>query len=168
VTDTGRAIREPDFRRILGHYPTGVTVVTAATPVGPVGLSVGSFTSVSLDPPLVGFLPAMSSRSWLLIRDVGAFCVNVLGEDQEELARNFGTAGADRFDGRPWSPAPHSAAPILDGVLAWIDCELAGVSEAGDHHFVLGRVLGLGASDRGTPLVFFRGTYRALRPTPPA
>jgi flavin reductase (DIM6/NTAB) family NADH-FMN oxidoreductase RutF len=150
------------FRGVLGQFPTGVTVVTANTPHGPVGLAVGSFTSVSLDPPLVGFLPAQTSTSWPLIRDSGAFCVNVLAEDQQDLARAFATPATDRFSGRSWTAAPHSGAPILDGVLAWIDCDVAGVSEAGDHHFVLGKVRALGAATDGNPLVFFRGAYRAL------
>jgi flavin reductase (DIM6/NTAB) family NADH-FMN oxidoreductase RutF len=150
------------FRGVLGQFPTGVTVVTANTPDGPVGLSVGSFTSVSLDPPLVGFLPAQTSTSWPLIRDSGTFCVNVLREDQQDIAQAFSTAGADRFGDRSWTAAPHSGAPILDGVLAWIDCDVAGVSEAGDHHFVLGRVRALGAATDGSPLVYFRGAYRSL------
>jgi len=163
VDTTGTAVDPARFRQVLGHFPSGVTVVTALTVRGPVGLSVGSFTSVSLDPPLVGFLPALSSSSWPLIRDTGSFCVNVLAEDQEDMARLFATRGADRFTGRGWRAAPHSGAPILDGVLAWVDCDVEGVSEAGDHHFVLGRVRRLGVTGEGRPLVFFRGGYRALR-----
>ncbi|HEV7823699.1 MAG TPA: flavin reductase family protein [Mycobacteriales bacterium] len=150
------------FRGVLGQFPTGVTVVTANTPEGPVGLAVGSFTSVSLEPPLVGFLPAQTSSSWPLIEEAGAFCVNVLAEDQQEIARAFATPAADRFGDRAWTAAPHSGAPILDGVLAWIDCDVAGVSDAGDHHFVLGRVRALGAATDGAPLVFFQGRYRSL------
>ncbi|HEY0487867.1 MAG TPA: flavin reductase family protein [Mycobacteriales bacterium] len=161
-TCTGEPTDQLLFRGVLGQFPTGVTVVTASTPDGPVGLAVGSFTSVSLEPPLVGFLPAQTSSSWPLIEEAGAFCVNVLAEGQEDLARAFATPGADRFGDRVWTAAPHSGAPILDGVLAWIDCDVAGVNEAGDHHFVLGRVRALGATADGAPLVFFRGTYRAL------
>jgi flavin reductase (DIM6/NTAB) family NADH-FMN oxidoreductase RutF len=159
---TGDATDELLFRAVLGQFPTGVTVVTANTPDGPVGLAVGSFTSVSLEPPLVGFLPAQTSSSWPLMRGAGTFCVNVLAEGQEDVARAFASPSADRFGDRTWTPAPHSGAPILDGVLAWIDCDVAGVSEAGDHHFVLGRVRALGATAAGTPLVFFRGQYRTL------
>jgi 3-hydroxy-9,10-secoandrosta-1,3,5(10)-triene-9,17-dione monooxygenase reductase component len=163
VPDNGAGATDPLlFRGVLGQFPTGVTVVTANTPEGPVGLAVGSFTSVSLDPPLVGFLPAQTSASWPLIQDTGQFCVNVLSEDQEDIARSFATPGEDRFSDRSWTAAPHSGAPILDGVLAWIDCDVAGVSEAGDHHFVLGRVRALGAAADGAPLVFFRGAYRSL------
>jgi 3-hydroxy-9,10-secoandrosta-1,3,5(10)-triene-9,17-dione monooxygenase reductase component len=168
-TASGNGVVRPEdssdallFRGVLGQFPTGVTVVTANTPDGPVGLAVGSFTSVSLEPPLVGFLPAQTSTSWPLIRDSGAFCVNVLAEDQQDLARAFATPGGDRFADRRWTAAPHSGAPILDGVLAWIDCDVAGVSEAGDHHFVLGQVRALGAATDGNPLVFFRGAYRSL------
>jgi len=152
-----------EYRRVLGHLPTGVTVVTASTPDGPVGLSIGSFTSVSLDPPLVGFLPAESSQSWPRIRAVGRFCVNVLGDGQEELARLFAAPHDDRFDAVRWRRAPFSDAPLLDGVVAWVDCEIESVVPAGDHHFVLGRVHELGSGRAGAePLVFFRGDYRGL------
>jgi flavin reductase (DIM6/NTAB) family NADH-FMN oxidoreductase RutF len=162
----GAAVPEIDpaeYRRVLGHFPTGVTVVTALTDAGPVGLSIGSFTSVSLDPPLIGFLPARASQSWPQIEAVGRFCVNVLGSDQEELARLFAAPHDDRFDAVRWQPAPVSGAPVLAGVTAWVDCELEGVLPAGDHHFVLGRVRALGADRPGDePLVFFRGAYRTL------
>jgi len=152
-----------EYRRVLGHFPTGVTVVTAITEDRPVGLSIGSFTSVSLDPPLIGFLPARASQSWPLIRDVGRFCVNVLGSDQEDLARLFAAPHDDRFDAVRWRPSPVSGAPVLEGVTAWMDCVLDSVVPAGDHHFVLGRVEALGADRPGDePLVFFRGTYRTL------
>lgn len=149
------------YREVLGHLPTGVTVVTATTPDGPVGLSIGSFTSVSLEPPLVGFLPARASQSWPRIRTVGRFCVNVLAAGQEELARLFAAPHDDRFDAVPWRPAPFSGAPLLDGVAAWVDCATAGVIPAGDHDFVLGQVHDLGATG-AEPLVFHRGGYRTL------
>jgi len=150
------------FRQVLGRFPTGVTVVTAITDAGPVGLSIGSFTSVSLDPPLVGFLPARHSRSWPLIRTAGRFCVNVLGAGQAHLARQFASPRDDRFGDVPWRPAPFSGAPLLEGVIAWIDCALESTAPAGDHLFVLGRVHRLDAVDGGDPLVFFRGGYHAL------
>jgi 3-hydroxy-9,10-secoandrosta-1,3,5(10)-triene-9,17-dione monooxygenase reductase component len=149
------------YRKVLGCFPTGVTIVTAATPAGPVGLSIGSFTSVSLDPPLVGFLPARASQSWPRIYEVGQFCVNVLGAGQEDQARLFAAPHDDRFDTVKWQPAPYSGAPLLDGVAAWIDCAVEDVIPAGDHVFVLGRVheLDCGAGD---PLVFHQGAYRTL------
>jgi 3-hydroxy-9,10-secoandrosta-1,3,5(10)-triene-9,17-dione monooxygenase reductase component len=152
------------YRRVLGHFPTGVTVVTAHADGGPVGLSIGSFTSVSLDPPLVGFLPARASQSWPLIRSVGRFCVNVLSAGQEELASLFAAPHDDRFGEVRWRPAPFSGAPLLAGVAAWVDCEIEAVVPAGDHDFVLGRVHELGAAEPARPpLIFFQGEYRTTR-----
>ena len=152
-------IDQATFRQVLGRFPTGVTVITAVDGGVPAGLAVGSFCSVSLDPPLVGFFPARSSSSWPHIEAAGRFCVNVLAEDQEDVCRRFATKGADKFDGLGWQPAP-SGAPLIDSVLAWIDCEVHSVSAAGDHWAVLGRVvhLGVGREEQG-PLVFYRGGY---------
>ncbi len=146
------------FRQVLGHFPTGVTVVTADTDTGPTGMAVGSFASVSLDPPLVAFFPGAGSSSWPRIESAGSFCVNVLAEDQEEVCRRFASKGDDKFTGLGWRPAP-SGAPLLDGVLAWIDCDIESVTEAGDHYCVMGRVRELEVVHDGAPLVFFRGGY---------
>jgi flavin reductase (DIM6/NTAB) family NADH-FMN oxidoreductase RutF len=145
----------PRFRQVLGHFPTGVTVITADLGGVPVGLTIGSFTSVSLDPPLVGFLPGKSSTSWPDIEQAGHFCVNVLSVDQTDLCWKFAKDTDDKFVDVPWRAAA-SGAPILDGVLAWIDCRIQAVVEAGDHWFVLGHVLDLDAHD-GVPLLFHRG-----------
>lgn len=146
------------FRQVLGHFPTGVTVVTAATADGPVGLAVGSFASVSLDPPLVAFFPDRSSSSWPKIEQAGSFCVNILADHQEDVCRRFASKADDKFAGLGWR-AGGSGAPILDGVLAWIDCDIDGVIEAGDHFCVLGRVRDLEVAHDGAPLLFFRGGY---------
>jgi 3-hydroxy-9,10-secoandrosta-1,3,5(10)-triene-9,17-dione monooxygenase reductase component len=147
------------FRRTLGHHPTGVAVVTAiATGDKPVGMAVGSFSSVSLDPPLVGFFPARTSSTFPLIWEAGAFCVNVLADDQAALGRSFSLTGTDRFAAVTWSPAP-SGAPLIDGVAAWIDCEIESVSPAGDHYLTLGRVRDLGGESERSPLVFVDGGF---------
>ncbi|MFD2469058.1 flavin reductase [Amycolatopsis silviterrae] len=147
------------FRRVLGNFPTGVVVVTAIDASGqPAGMAVGSFTSVSLDPALVAFLPDKSSTSFPRIKEAGRFCVNVLTHEQETVCRTFATRGADKFASLDWRPAP-TGSPILDGVLAWIDCDLESVTEAGDHYIVLGRVRALEASETDLPLVFFQGGY---------
>jgi 3-hydroxy-9,10-secoandrosta-1,3,5(10)-triene-9,17-dione monooxygenase reductase component len=146
------------FRQVLGHFPTGVTVVTARPETGPVGMAIGSFTSVSLDPPLVGFLPAKNSSSWPAIEAAGSFAVNILADDQESLCRTFASKADNKFDGVEWRAAG-SGSPILGGVLAWIDCDIESVVEAGDHWFVLGRVRELQVAREGKPLVFFRGGY---------
>lgn len=157
------------FRYVMGHVPTGVAVVTATTRQGPVGLTVGSFVSVSLDPPLVGFLPARTSTTWPLIVPVGAFCVNVLGEEHEDLCRGFARSGGSKFDGVDWTPAAATGAPIISGALAWFDCLFERSHPAGDHLFVLGRVLELDVRAQGRPLVFCHGRYQRLAadaPTP--
>ncbi len=150
------------FRRVLGYFPTGVTVVTARTSDGaPVGITIGSFTSVSLDPPLVGFLPMIHSDRWPAIRATGSFCVNVLGADQGELCWQFArTTVEEPFDGVQWRPSTATGSPILDGAIAWIDCSIEDVVVAGDHHFVTGRVLQLEHTEpesEPNPLLFFRG-----------
>jgi 3-hydroxy-9,10-secoandrosta-1,3,5(10)-triene-9,17-dione monooxygenase reductase component len=145
------------FRHVLGHCPTPVTVVTANSPDGPVGLTVGSFTSVSLDPPLICFLPGKKSDSWPTIEATGTFCVNILAADQSEMCWLFAGDAADKFAGVGWQPAP-GGDPILDGALAWIDCRIDRVIEAGDHWIVLGRVLDLGiAREEATAMIFFKG-----------
>ena len=147
------------FRQVLGQYPTGVCVVTGIGTDGePAGLVVGSFGSVSLDPPMVGFFPDQSSTSWPRIRPSKAFCVNVLAQDQEHLCRRFAAQGGDKFDGVGWRPAP-SGSPVLDDVVAWIDCGLAAVHNVGDHDHVLGQVLALEIEREINPLLFFRGGY---------
>lgn len=152
------------FRQVLGHFPTGVTVITADGPEGPVGLAIGSFTSVSLDPPLVAFCPDKRSSSWPRIREAGAFCVNVLGEDQELVCRTFASKGADKFKGIGWEPTS-TGSPRLAGVLAWIDCTVEVVHDAGDHEICIGRVTEMDVAEGSVgPLVFYRGGYGRFEP----
>jgi flavin reductase (DIM6/NTAB) family NADH-FMN oxidoreductase RutF len=151
------------FRQVLGHFPTGVVIVTAVYDGRPAGMAIGSFTSVSLDPPLVAILPAKTSTSWPAIEAAGSFCVNILSAGQEALCRTFATSGVDKFAGVSWRAAP-SGAPALAGALAWIDCTLEQVVEAGDHFIALGRVTALDVGEAGEdqvsgPLVFFQGGY---------
>jgi flavin reductase (DIM6/NTAB) family NADH-FMN oxidoreductase RutF len=146
------------FRSVLGHFATGVTVVAALDGDRPVGLSVNSFTSLSLDPPLVAFSVAKGSSTWPRIRDAGVFTVNVLAEHQEEVSRVFATRGRDKFEGLRWWPAP-SGAPVIEGVLAWVDAVIVAEHDAGDHVLVIGRVKDLDVADEGNPLIFYRGGY---------
>jgi flavin reductase (DIM6/NTAB) family NADH-FMN oxidoreductase RutF len=143
------------FRQVLGHFPTGVTVITADPGDNPVGITIGSFTSISLDPPLVGFLPGKGSSRWPDIERAGAFCVNVLAREDEELCWRFAREVDERFADLAWEPAP-TGSPRLHSALAWIDCDIEQVIDAGDHWFVVGRVRELDARD-GSPLLFFRG-----------
>jgi flavin reductase (DIM6/NTAB) family NADH-FMN oxidoreductase RutF len=147
------------FRQVLGHFTTGVAVITGlAAEGGPAGLAVGSFASVSLDPPLVAFMPDKNSSSWPRFRGSGSFCVNILGADQESVCRIFAQSGGDKFAGLSWRPAP-SGSPIIDGVLAWVDCDIKSIHEEGDHYIVIGLVRALRLEDVALPLVFFRGGY---------
>lgn len=152
----GRALRA-----VLGCFPTGVTVVTATTEQGPVGITANSFTSVSLDPPLVLFCIASSSRRRDLIQSAGAFAVNILSEDQQEVSRAFAAHPHKPFAFLETKVAS-TGAPVLLDALAYIDCRLAGEIEAGDHLILIGEVLDLNILRNDPPLVFFRSVYTHL------
>jgi flavin reductase (DIM6/NTAB) family NADH-FMN oxidoreductase RutF len=152
------------FRETLGHYPTGVAVVTAiAADDRPVGMVVGTFSSVSLDPPLIAFFPASSSKSFRQLRTGRTFAVNVLAADQEPLCRRLSTSEADKFDGVRWRPGPLGS-PILEGAVSWIECTFEEVRQAGDHYVVLGRVHELAVERSTLPLLFFQGGYGQFSP----
>jgi flavin reductase (DIM6/NTAB) family NADH-FMN oxidoreductase RutF len=149
------------FRQVLGHFPTGVCVVAAFHEEVPVGMAIGSFFSISLDPPLVGFCAGKGSSTWPKLRDAGRFCVSILGDDQEEISRRFASKEADKFAGLAWDHSPLGS-PRLGGALGWIDCEAQAVHDAGDHEIAVGAVADLGVAHEGNPLVFFRGGYASL------
>lgn len=164
MTERVRAADPQHFRHVLGHFPTGVVVVTAMGSDGKAaGMAVGSFTSVSLSPPLVAFLPDRSSSSWPKIEATGSFCANVLTSAQEHVCRAMASKADDKFAGLGWRPA-ETGAPILDGVAAWIDCDIETVHEAGDHYIVIGRVRDLDIADPVLPLIFYQGGYGRFSP----
>ncbi|MGW7079434.1 flavin reductase family protein [Streptomyces sp. NPDC054866] len=151
-----------EFRRVLGNFATGVTVVTAPASEGeegPAGFACQSFSSLSLDPPLVSFMVARTSTTWPRIARAGVFCVNILGADQGTLCRGFAVSGADKFAGVVYDAAPVTGSPRLAGVPAWVDCTIQAVHTGGDHLIVVGRVDALGATDEGEPLLFHRGKF---------
>jgi len=153
------------FRQVLGQYPTGVVVVSALVPgEPPAAMTIGSFCSVSLEPPLVAFYPGVYSSTWPKIQEQGRFCINVLSADQEEICSAFAQKGANKFESVPWHPAP-SGAPIIDGAVAWIDCEMESVQTLGDHYLVVGRVSALDTQAQDLPLLFFRGGYGRFLPS---
>ncbi|PLK26140.1 flavin reductase family protein [Novosphingobium sp. TH158] len=155
----GMAIESAKFRQVLGNYPTGVAVITAPGPQdAPVGMVVGTFTSVSLDPPLVGFLPDKRSSTWPMIEQAGHFCVNVLARDQLELCAKLAKSGPDKFTGVQFELSEHNL-PVLAGSMVSIECRLHAVQEAGDHWFVTGLVLGLESHRETDPMLFHRGQY---------
>jgi 3-hydroxy-9,10-secoandrosta-1,3,5(10)-triene-9,17-dione monooxygenase reductase component len=155
-----------ELRHVFGHHPTGVCVITAMDDGRPVGMVVGSFASVSLHPPLVAFLPDKSSSSFPGIRRAGSFVVNVLSSDQEQVSRTFAARGGDKFAELSWTPSEITGSPILEDVVAWVECHIDSVIEAGDHYIVLGRVLGLAVVRDTSPMVFFQGGYGSYTDLP--
>jgi len=158
----GSADDAAHFRSVFGHVPTAVTVVAGLDESGaPVGLTIGSFASVSLAPPLAGFFVATSSSSWSRMAGRGSFCASVLTSAQDELCWRFArdpAPGTDsRFDGVAWSESP-AGLPIIDGACAWIECAVESEAPAGDHRFVLARVTALESMPHaGGAMVFYRG-----------
>ncbi len=146
------------YRRTFSELATGVTVLSAFSDLGPVGMTANSVVSVSLDPPLVGLFPAQSSRTWPRIRATGQFCVSVLSSDQAMVSRALARVSEDRFTGVDLADRP--CGPGIAGALAWIDCEIESEQLAGDHFAVIGRVVSMSFADGANePLVFFRGSY---------
>ena len=159
---TGDAAETADARQLrqaLGAFPTGVCLVTTTTPDGKrEGMTINSFSSVSLDPPLVLFCVDRRSRTWPRIRSAGRFCVNVLAEPQGELCERFGSGRGRRFEGLTWDWSPFGT-PALPGVLAWIHADIEHVHDGGDHDIVVGRVVALERGGAGRPMIFFRGRF---------
>ncbi|OQR58940.1 NADPH-flavin oxidoreductase [Streptomyces maremycinicus] len=169
--DERAPVDQGEFRRVLGSFASGVTVVTAPAvegedgggqgTAGPAGFACQSFSSLSLDPPLVAFMVGRTSTSWPRIARAGVFCVNVLSAGQAGLCRAFAASGTDKFAGVAHDAAPVSGAPRLAGTLAWIDCAIHAVHTGGDHLVVVGRVhaLGTGEAADEPPLLFHRGRF---------
>jgi flavin reductase (DIM6/NTAB) family NADH-FMN oxidoreductase RutF/DNA-binding IclR family transcriptional regulator len=152
------------FRQVLGRHPTGVALIASLEEDGtPVGMVVGTFTSVSLDPPLVAFLPAKTSTSWPRIRATGRFAVNVLGASQEDICRAFSSKTGSKYDSIAWHPS-ESGTPFLEKAVARLDCTIENVMEAGDHEIVLGRVNTMDVASTELPLLFLQGGYGGFTP----
>jgi 3-hydroxy-9,10-secoandrosta-1,3,5(10)-triene-9,17-dione monooxygenase reductase component len=154
---------EQHFRHVLGHFATGVAVVTAIDRGTPVGLTIQSFCSLSLDPPLILLCPALSSTSWPRVERAGSLCVNLLAEGQEGLARQFALTGADKYAGVGWAPSADTGSPMLNGALAWIDCQVVRSHPAGDHLIVVCLVLDLAARRDLRPLIYFKRGFQPVR-----
>ncbi|MFC9763990.1 flavin reductase [Rhodococcus jostii] len=165
LTEANTVIDPGHFRTVLGHFPTGVVAITSTDSAGmPVGMAVGSFTSVSLDPALVAFLPDKSSSTFPKIRESGRFCVNVLGAGQQDVCRSLALKGSDKFASIYWAPTHHGNPRIYDSI-AWIDCTIETIHDAGDHFLVIGRVTSLDVDDAALPLIFFQGGYGCFSST---
>lgn len=150
------------FRDALGRFATGVAFITAAPGGEPAGLIVNSFSSVSLEPPLVSFSPARSSLTWSRMRRAGVFGVNVLGQQYEPFVVRAAPAGADRFAGVDWKKG-RSGVPLLTNALVRLECGIVAEHIAGDHWIVVGQVSDLHISPRNHPLIFFAGEFASLQ-----
>ena len=161
MSPTHRQVLAPDpaaLRTVLGHFATGVAIITALDGDEPVGMACNSFTSVSLEPQLVLFCAAKSSTTWPRIQAARKWAANILSEESEEVCRLFAQKGADRFAHIAYSTG-RTGAPVLEAAIAFVDCQTVSEHDAGDHVIVVGRVLELGYAPEGKPLLFYRGGY---------
>ena len=150
-------LEQARFREVLGHFATGVTIVTASEEGLPVGFSCQSFAALSLEPPMVILAPAKTSTSWPRIAAAGAFCVNILADHQEAICLNFAVSGGDKFDGVAWTPGV-TGSPLITGSLATVECTLGAIYEGGDHELVTGHVVAMDVG-AGSPLLFYRSGF---------
>jgi flavin reductase (DIM6/NTAB) family NADH-FMN oxidoreductase RutF len=153
---------QPDqFRQIAGQWLTGVAVVTSMeSPSGPCGMTMSAVTSLSLTPPQFLICIDQRARTMGAIRNSGSFCINYLRDDQRDLAVSFSRAGNDRFASLTYKTG-ETGSPILEGVIAYVECKLHTVHHGGDHWIVIGDAVGGGFSG-GPPLAYFHGAYRRL------
>ena len=153
-------IEPSSFREALGHYASGITVITSHTDDEPIGFTCQSFYSVSMNPPLVSFSVMSSSASYPRIRQAGRFAVNILAGGQVEISNRFARRGTDKWHQVQWQPSPLGN-PIIAGSLHWIDCEIHAEHVAGDHLIVIGEVkaLNLQQTTPAQPLLYFKGQY---------
>jgi flavin reductase len=160
------AVGKRDFRRTLGLFATGITVVSARDRLDVHAMTANSFASVSLEPPLVVVCIHQGGRLQCLIRRTGTFAVSMLAADQEPTARHFADpyrpAGLAQLDSLEWRWGSATGAPLLDGCLAWLECTLYDAIVSGDHELLIGQVQWMARSGRDDPLLFFASRYRRL------
>lgn len=153
---------EREYRNAMGAFASGITVITTQGAADPVGFTCQSFYSVSIDPPLVSFSIARTSRSLAAVREHRQIVVNFLSAEQQHLSAQFARSGTDKWQGVSWHPSEANGAPTLDGVTGWVAGEIEREVEAGDHLIFLVRVLGISTDPDRAPLLFYRGAYREL------
>ena len=166
VDPVGHRVDPTDYRRVVGRFATGVTVVTATSGGEQHGMTASSFTSVSLEPVLALVSVEKIARFHRVVLDSGAFAVNVLTADQEQVSRWFATRGrpaTDQFRDVPHHAGPATGAAVLDECLAWLECTTYAVYDGGDHSLVLGEVVAMSVPrPAARPLLYFDGSYRSL------
>ncbi|MBY4212430.1 flavin reductase family protein [Rhodococcus fascians] len=147
------------FREVTGHYPTGVAVVTGVDPSGELlALVVGTFSSVSLDPPLVSFMPMKTSRTFAKMEECSSLCINIVGGDQEREVMSIARRWENKFEGIDWHESPHGS-PVLTDAIGWMDTKIWKTVDAGDHWIVLCEVQDMAITNPVSPLIFFQGGY---------
>lgn len=160
---TSTAIDSSRFREALGHYASGITVITSLIDGEPVGFTCQSFYSVSMNPPLVSFSVMSTSASYPKIRQAGRFAVNILSDAQAAISNQFARRGADKWHGIEWRESPLGN-PVIAGGLHWLDCEIHAEYPAGDHVIVIGEVKAMDLPEASAmqPLLYFKGQYRNI------
>jgi flavin reductase (DIM6/NTAB) family NADH-FMN oxidoreductase RutF len=159
--ETAMAIDQRQFRDVMGKFATGVTIITTMVEGTAHGITANSFTSVSLDPPLMLFCLGRSSTNFDAFMATESFAVNILAADQDKLSTHFAMFEGDRFDGTAWS-AWNTGAPILDGVVAAADCVLEARHDAGDHVVIIGRAVRAEGLSDAAPLLYHQGKYAGV------
>lgn len=165
-SEIGRAVEldEMSIRGAMSEFTTGVTIITTEEGGENYGFACQSFSSLSLDPPMILFTVMKTSRSWPHVKESGTFCVNVLAEDQESISAAFGRRGGEKFTTGTWELTPLGN-PLLRGSSVWIDCTVADVHEGGDHWIVTANIESIGQREDAKPLIYHRGSYaRVLHP----
>jgi 3-hydroxy-9,10-secoandrosta-1,3,5(10)-triene-9,17-dione monooxygenase reductase component len=160
-------IDQRKFRDVVAHFPTGVAVVTSATAGGPAGMTLQSFMSLSLDPALVLLAVDRSSTTWPRVADEGRLLINVLAEDQSELARQFARSGTEKFAGVDLVESSRTDHPLLRGSVAWFDCTIEDQHPGGDHVIAVCRINDFDTTldqdaAHPAPLVFFRSQFPTI------
>jgi 3-hydroxy-9,10-secoandrosta-1,3,5(10)-triene-9,17-dione monooxygenase reductase component len=153
------------MRKVLGHFGSGLTVITGLTSAGPVGFTCQSFFSLSLDPALVTFAPSRSSTSWPGIRPLASFAINILAAHQTAHSTAFARSGSDKFSGIDWRPSRFGA-PVLAEALAHLDCRFWAEYDGGDHTIVAAEVMDFQVDDERDPLLFYKGGYASVGMVP--
>ena len=147
------------LRTTMGQFCTGVVIATGCLDGEPAGFAAQSFSSLSLEPPLVALCPAKTSVSWPVIRDSGSFCINILSAGQQPVSDLFAQTGIDKFASLDWEKSS-TGSPVLAEVIAYLDCDLQAEHDAGDHTIAVGLVRDVRIVDADkAPLLFFRGGY---------
>jgi 3-hydroxy-9,10-secoandrosta-1,3,5(10)-triene-9,17-dione monooxygenase reductase component len=152
---------DPDtFRDAVGRFATGVTIVTTSGPGGsPAGFTCQAFMSLSTQPPRVLIAPGRESVTWSKIAESRAFCVNILSDSHEPIARRFAVRDDRKFEGVEWAPSGATGSPVLRAAVAWVDCSLTDVFDLGDHFIAVGLAREAVTATQRTPLIYFRGEY---------